>query len=76
VRIKSLVGRKPAIILLKVGKGIARGLVVSADSRYAFAVIVNTTGNPVDVLMIDLDTQSAIAGLIMETRVVGIGLAP
>jgi hypothetical protein len=76
VRITSLAGRKPPVILLRVGKGTARGIAVSADSRYAFVVVENLTGNPVDVMMIDLDTQSGIAGLVMETRVLGIGMAP
>jgi hypothetical protein len=76
IRIKSLVGRKPPVILLRVGKGAARGITMSSDSKYAFVVVENPTGNPVDVMMIDLDTQSGIAGLVMETRVLGIGMVP
>ena len=76
VRITPLDGRKPPFVVLRIGTGVARGLAISADSRYVFVVVANPTGNPADVMMIDLATQSGIAGLDMETRVLGIRVAP
>jgi hypothetical protein len=74
VRIKALDGRKPPIMFLKIGTGVPRGIIISRDSRYAFVVLENDTGNPTDVMMIDLATQNGIAGLVLDTRVLGIGM--
>jgi hypothetical protein len=74
LRIKTLDGRTPPVMLLKMGTGVARGLIVSRDSRYVFVVLENATGNPTDVMMIDLITQSGVAGLVLDTPVLGIGM--
>lgn len=74
LRIKALDGRKPEVMLLTMGTGVARGLIVSRDSRYVFVVLENATGNPADVMMIDLVTQNAVAGLVLDTQVLGIGM--
>ena len=76
VRIKTLDGRTPPISFLRIGEGIARGVAISADSRYAFVVVANVLGNPADVIMIDLATQNGVVGLVMDARVLGIRMAP
>ena len=74
LRIKALDGRTPQVMFLKMGTGVARGIIISRDSRYVFVVLENATGNPTDVMMVDLVTQNGIAGLVLDTPVLGIGM--
>jgi len=75
LRIKPLDGRTPAVTLLTIGSGAVGGLVISPDSRYAFAVVQNTIGNPSDVMMIELATQNGVAAVSLDSRVVGLAMA-
>ena len=74
LRIKTLDGRTPAVTLLGIGTGTVAGVVVSSDSRYAFAVVQNAGGNPSDVMMIDLATQNGVAGVSLDSKVVGLAM--
>lgn len=75
IRIKTLDGRKPPLMFLRAGDGTPSGIVISPDSRYAFVVVANRSGNPADVVMIELSTQDAVMGLSLETGVRGIAIA-
>jgi hypothetical protein len=75
LRIKPLDGRTPPVVLLRIGTGTVRGVVISADSHYAFAVVENASGNPSDVMMIDLVTQNGVAGVSLDSQVLGIAMA-
>lgn len=74
LRIKTLDGRTPAVMLLRIGSGNVGGVVISPDSRYAFAVVQNSTGNPSDLMMIDLAAQSGVAGVSLDSRVIGLAM--
>ncbi|HEY4217698.1 MAG TPA: hypothetical protein VGM67_11210 [Gemmatimonadaceae bacterium] len=74
LRIKTLDGRTPAVVLLGIGSGTVEGVVISPDSHYAFAVVQNKSGNPSDVMMIDLATQNGVAGVSLDSRVVGLAM--
>ena len=74
LRIKALDGRTPPVVLLSIGSGQTAGVVISPDSRYAFAVVQNSTGNPSDVMMIDLATQNGVAAVSLDSRVVGLSM--
>ncbi len=75
LRIKALDGRTPPVVLLGMGDGVVRGVVISADSRYAFVVVENASGNPSDVVMIDLLRQSGVTAVSLDSPVIGIAMA-
>ena len=58
-------------------KRTATAVAISADSRYAFAVLeAKNSGEQSQVRMIDLSTRSGIASIGISVRPVGIALAP